>query len=362
MTLRPIARVDSTPDYPPSPIALDRSGIDGAIKSRTASDAQVKARAAAFDVLAIQSPVRRVRPRSNGLRLPTSAPNRPLNPPASAGSPQKDARGLPAPSDASLVRNGSPKKHALGPEHANLFGLPATGPINRVRGATSDLAELLGGFEDTQDLNASPRKDISGYITSRTVDVPGDLRSLISEVDEQLTVQLDDMAGLGFADEPTISSSASSSSSSSSSSSDEDKAPQGIEPFLHASRALPGPPRHFLAPPCSYTTQFSSDDGDPTRTFEPTSSSFEGHCSSAAAALRKMLSTDAGEGGGSPPASATLRGFAAQPSATLRPFHLWGGGTADPSPPGSAGRKYAGDVVRPSVRDPCLALIKRRDV
>ncbi|GAA5984790.1 hypothetical protein JCM10908_003505 [Rhodotorula pacifica] len=301
-----------------------------------------------------------------------------------AGSPEKDARGLPIPLDASprsARQFNSPKRSALGPEHAfrKQLHCPPTGPITRVRGATTDLAELLGGLEDTAIYEASPRKgtmresaspahpDKPSFSSSSqyrlpcaseqemlydsAADVPGDLRTLITEVDERLSVQLDDMVGRGFADEFTstsLTSSFSSSSSSSSSSSDDSDDSYAAEP-LPERRMLsphePGP--QFLAPPFEYTSRFTSDEGETTRAFEPTWSSFEGHYSTAAAALRSMLSTGAGVVQQSPPASATLRAFAPPPSATLRPVHLHGGAaqaTCSP-PPGYMGRPSAGEKM-----------------
>jgi hypothetical protein len=74
--------------------------------------------------------------------------------------PQKDARGLPAPFDASLVRNGSPKKPALGPEHANLqlmsenSGRDAAPRQASGRRSIADVLDVLA--TESQDLTLRP--------------------------------------------------------------------------------------------------------------------------------------------------------------------------------------------------------------
>lgn len=306
--------------------------------------------------------------RSKGSHSPAGARERDFS--VSAASPEKDALGLPVQSmDVSkrIHAFGSPKRRALGPEHASRMqgNHAATGPMTSVRGVTMDLADLLVNREDTQDLDTSPCKsnadgtvwhaerdgsEVRSSVHERTIheypaEVPGDLYNLISQVDERLCVQLEDMAGRGFADEPAPSSSEKEEEESSSSSEDD----YGFErlQYLPAPHAVPGPSLHFLVPPCGSTAQFSSDDGDPTRAFEPTRSSFEGHCSTAAAALCRMLSAGDSHAPGSPSASDTLQAFAPPPSATLRPLQLWGG-MVRPSPVRSA--DGSDRLTRPSVR------------
>ncbi|GAA5863086.1 hypothetical protein JCM3774_001416 [Rhodotorula dairenensis] len=371
----------------------------GSASGAAGHETLVKSHAAAFDALAIQSSSPRVRPRMRAalasmraephtpprsdlsLGIPEgpcpagSSPIRHLLPPTPSGSPEKDARGLPVPSVIGPKRVrafDSPQRHALGPEYAVRVqeDHAAMGPMTRVRGATTDLADLLGTLEDTQDLDKSPRKDDTGdtdwprndrylppfvqehALHRRQDEMPGDLYSLIYEVDDRLYGQLEDMAGRGFADEPPPSSSGSSASSCSSSfSGDEDL--DNLDQLLPAPHSARVPPTLLLAPPCNYTTQFLSEDGDPTRVFEPTRSSFEEHCSTAAVALRRMLSTGDNRASHSPSASATLQAFAPPPSATLRPLQLWGGGRGSPLRSADA----AHELARPSAGEKMFQLI-----
>ncbi|GAA6052146.1 hypothetical protein JCM3770_001242 [Rhodotorula araucariae] len=288
-------------------------------------------------------------------RSPSPARFRDLLPSLPAGSsPEKNERGLPMPQESSpksASSRDSPRKRAMGPEQVILMGdvkqrqgalascifcsdsrspLVRAGPMTELRGATTDLADLLFGLEDTEDLNTTgvpapestrshiqrdvsdlsaslrgklPHVDSVESLRSSISDVPRDLKRLISAVDDHISevdvshvaVEQVGMAAYGFADEYTE-------SSSSSGSSDEDVA-------LHARNY----PSGFLPVGEHTTSVFVDSDGG----FEATSSTFEGHFSTAAAALRSMLSGSKSTVS-SPPKSATVQVFPHRASATIQ--------------------------------------------
>ncbi|BGP57332.1 hypothetical protein JCM8202v2_004973 [Rhodotorula sphaerocarpa] len=344
-----------------------RSGDTTLIQDQYA--APVRSRAAAIEALMIQSSAPRVRPRASAKasaqhrRLDSLDSGAPSTPPAadlwkgvpflersdlgwaagmspastldtdSSGSPprpEKDARGLPV-ALKPVVYNGvgSPRKQAMGPEHAICIDehrQPAA-PIHRVRGATTDLAELLVGLEDTIDVDTTAYDQVDARFQASpsgppvpihdrapaAPDVPADLQQLIGVVDERLSVQLDDLAARGFGDEYD------SCSTDSTSSSDSDSS----EEILYRAELVPcGTGGGLLAPPFEYPSRLANDKADSTGGFDVTKSSFEGHCTTAAAALRSMLSGQTVEAP-SPPDSATLRMFEPKASATLRPSRMW---------------------------------------
>lgn len=139
------------------------------------------------------------------------------------------------------------------------------------------------------------------------------------EVDERLSIQLDDMIARGFGDEDDVSTSSDSESSSS-----EDSYEVIQEPFAPQVSAS-----NYLAPPFDCTAHRPSE--ATTFNYDLTKSSFEGHYSTAAAALRSMLSGH-DETGPVPPVSATLRAFPAPMSATLRPDQGWADAAIPASP------------------------------
>lgn len=205
--------------------------------------------------------------------------------------------------------------------------LSSAAPIHRVRGATTDLAELLVGLEDTIDVDTTAYDQVDARFQASpsgppvpihdrapaAPDVPADLQQLIGVVDERLSVQLDDLAARGFGDEYD------SCSTDSTSSSDSDSS----EEILYRAELVPcGTGGGLLAPPFEYPSRLANDKADSTGGFDVTKSSFEGHCTTAAAALRSMLSGQTVEAP-SPPDSATLRMFQPPASATLRPSRMW---------------------------------------
>ncbi|BGP50980.1 hypothetical protein JCM10450v2_006906 [Rhodotorula kratochvilovae] len=283
---------------------------------------------------------------ARSFRSPSPARFRDLLPSLPAGSsPEKNERGLPVPQEASpksASSRDSPRKRAMGPEQVILMedAKQPQGPITEVRGATTDLADLLSGLEDTEDLHTTgvgaststrshiqqdvsdlsaslrgqlPHVDSIESLRSSISDVPFDLKRLISAVDDHISevdvphvlVEQVGMAAHGFADEE-------SDSSSSSGSSDDD------EDVVLESGRYPG---GFLSVVGEHTTGVFGSDGGPTHNFDATASTFEGHFTTAAAALRSMLSGPE-PSVSSPPESATLQAFPLPASATIRAFPL----------------------------------------
>ncbi|GAA5928875.1 hypothetical protein JCM1841_001281 [Sporobolomyces salmonicolor] len=187
----------------------------------------------------------------------------------------------------------------------------AGGPITEVRGATTDLADLLSGLDDTEELSRSvkaapsqfhiqadvtdlsaslrqhlPHAESIESLRSTVSDVPDDLKQLINSVDDHISeidvpsflVEGYGMDGHGFADEGSDSS-----DSTSGSSDDDDEIEQLARPFALVTG--------FLGV-ADYTGNAFSSDGGTTVGFDTvhsTVSSFEGHVSTAAQALRSML-------------------------------------------------------------------------
>ncbi|GAA5883158.1 hypothetical protein JCM16303_006118 [Sporobolomyces ruberrimus] len=280
---------------------------------------------------------------SRSFRSPSPARFRDLIPSGTASSPEKNAKGLPVPLDdlnpKSVHSAESPtrRRAALGPEQIICMtdarersgksilshSLPVplslnfstmTGPISQVRGATTDLADLLSGLEDTQDYDRSrsftittplrsirepevpplpvafrqplPHFESIESLRSTVSDVPDDLKDLINTVDDHISevdipsfvIEGYSMEGRGFADEH-FDSCSSSSESDSDSSQDEHFAPA----FATDPQFLSVHEQHTNN---GFTT---SDCATSTTGFDLTVSSFEGHVSTAANVLRDML-------------------------------------------------------------------------
>ncbi|GAA6063061.1 hypothetical protein JCM10212_003006 [Sporobolomyces blumeae] len=249
---------------------------------------------------------------SRSFRSPSPARFRDLLPSGTASSPDRNERGLPIANDASPRSDksaGSPKKCAMGPEQIICMSdaRERTGPISEVRGATTDLADLLSGLEETreydrsQDLFPSPEEapplpplvahplphyDSMDSLRSTVSDVPHDLKELISVVDDHISevdipsfaFEGDGMVDRGFADEGFHP------SSDSDSSSDDD-----TSEIEHLAGAF-APPGGFLSVARELeTVGFNSDGATSTLGFDYTASSFEGHVSTAASVLQEML-------------------------------------------------------------------------
>ncbi|GAA5920811.1 hypothetical protein JCM3775_003962 [Rhodotorula graminis] len=300
---------------------------------------------------------------ARSFRSPSPARFRDLLPSAPAGSsPEKNERGLPMPQEASPTsarRQASPKKRAMGPEQVILMedAKQQQGPFTEVCGATTDLADLLSGLEDTEDFNTSrqvgapsatrshiqydvsdlsaslrgqlPHVDSIESLRSSISDVPVDLKQLINAVDDHISevdvpyvvVEGFSMTGRVFADEDSDSSCSSSSSSSSDGSSDDDRTQNEDEGTRSLATYANHHDRPFLSVVGEHTTGLLGSDGGLTTCYDLTASSFEGHFSTAAAALRSMLAGPE-PGVSSPPESATLRAFPPPASATLQAFQL----------------------------------------
>ncbi|GAA6021266.1 hypothetical protein JCM10207_002596 [Rhodosporidiobolus poonsookiae] len=278
-------------------------------------------------------------------RSPSPARFRDLLPSETAqSSPERNERGLPMPKGETVegsprsVRSGerdSPKKRAMGPEQVIVMEdeRAPNGPINEVRGATTDLADLLTSLEDTFDLNASggasslstrphiqadtsdlsaslrchlPHLDSIESFRSTVSDVPLDLKRLIDVVDDHISevdilpsfvIEGTSLGARGFADELEVLNGADEAltSDSDGSSSEEEDGPPGT--------TLGGGIGGFLSVSHGETAAFSRDGGTTTLGFtasygyDATASSFEGHLSTAGAVLRSMLrGPDAEEG------------------------------------------------------------------
>ncbi|GAA5912028.1 uncharacterized protein JCM6883_007084 [Sporobolomyces salmoneus] len=261
---------------------------------------------------------------ARSFRSPSPARFRDLLPSGTASSPEKNEKGLPVPSTEGSPRSirskESPtrRRAALGPE--NIICMTdtreRTGPISEVRGATTDLADLLSGLEETQDYDRSrsfnlptPHGSVPALpevpslpplhrqqhalshvesiesLRSTVSDVPEDLKDLINAVEDHISeVEIPSfvidgygMHDRGFADENYESSS--SSDSESDTSQEEHFAPA----FGMDSRYLSVNGEHTK-------NGFTSSEGaTSTRGFDLTVSSFEGHVSTAANVLRDML-------------------------------------------------------------------------
>ncbi|BGP27026.1 hypothetical protein JCM10295v2_005988 [Rhodotorula toruloides] len=265
----------------------------------------------------------------------------------SSGSPEKNERGLPQPLDASpriSQTHGSPRKLALGPENVICMGIDdLTGngnPISEVRGATTDLAELLSGLEDTYELDTSkvgtasvasrrhvqrdvsdlsasfhgqlPHLDSVESLRSSVSDVPLDLKELINTVDDHISevdipfssIEQPRLSYHGFGDDDD-------SSLSGESSGEDDLAVLQTRAGLSASG-------HLVV---DNTTSRFSIVGGTTHALEATATSFEGLHSTAVDAIRHMLSAP-GTTTLSSPGSATLQAFPLPASATLQAFRL----------------------------------------
>ncbi|BGP02805.1 Proteophosphoglycan ppg4 [Rhodotorula toruloides ATCC 204091] len=290
------------------------------------------------------SPSQRCPSPARSFRSPSPARWRALLPSASAGSsPEKNERGLPQPLDASPRNSetlGSPRKLAMGPENVICMGIDdLTGnPISEVRGATTDLAELLSGLEDTYELDTSKvgasvasrrhvQRDVSDLsaslrgklphlesiesLRSSVSDVPLDLKELINTVDDHISevdipffsIEQPPLSYNGFGDDDD-------SSSSGESSGEDDLAVLQARAGLSASG-------HLVV---DNTTSRFSIVGGATQALEATATSFEGLHSTAVDAIRHMLSAPGTTL--SSPGSATLQAFPLPASATLQAFRL----------------------------------------
>ncbi|BGP19356.1 hypothetical protein JCM10213_003437 [Rhodosporidiobolus nylandii] len=290
-------------------------------------------------------------------RSPSPARFRDLLPSATAqSSPERNERGLPVPleqSPRSLRSGESPKKRAMGPEQVIVMEdqKEPSGPIADVRFATTELADLLSGLDDTEnvdnssalrgststssttrsavfaaqrayiqtdvsDLSASlrghlPHVDSIETLRSTVSDVPQDLKDLIDEVDDHISLSGSDivpsfamesasMGARGFADELEAAYAAGQdveTDSSSGTSGDEDEevprssrtdtvpfGAAGTGGFLTLPSGLVGGGGEHT------TGVFSSDGATATLGYESTACSFEGQYSTAGAVLRSMLS------------------------------------------------------------------------
>ncbi|GAA5948333.1 hypothetical protein JCM3765_001375 [Sporobolomyces pararoseus] len=263
---------------------------------------------------------------ARSFRSPSPARFRDLIPSGTASSPDKNERGLPkraaregGGSPKSVDSRGSPRRRAaLGPEQIICMtdARERTGPISQVRGATTDLADLLSGLEETQDYDRSRSFTLPGTpprsttvpevpplpsprrhelphfesiesLRSTVSDVPEDLKDLINAVDDHISevetpsliIDGYGMRDRGFSDEGFQSFSSSESDDGDGSSQDDDFVP----PFDSGSRFLSVSDQHT-------TNGFTSSDGaTSTMGFDSTVSSFEGHVSTAAGVLRGML-------------------------------------------------------------------------
>ncbi|GAA5866225.1 hypothetical protein JCM8547_007209 [Rhodosporidiobolus lusitaniae] len=267
-------------------------------------------------------------------RSPSPARFRDLLPSATAqSSPERNERGLPMPLEKGSPRSptgkmgDSPKKRAMGPEQVIVMEdvrIPE-GPITEVRGATTDLADLLSSLEETEELNTSAVSSSSAFssrphvqddvsdlsaslrchlphlnsietLRSTVSDVPADLKELIDVVDDHLSevdilpsfaIEGTSMGARGFADEAYADglqevqgNLLSESDSSSESSSDEDEEqPHNAGRFLTVSGAGGE----------QTTGMFSSDGGGTTLGFDATTMSFEGRATTAGEVLRSVL-------------------------------------------------------------------------
>ncbi|CDR35813.1 RHTO0S01e07668g1_1 [Rhodotorula toruloides] len=292
------------------------------------------------------SPSRRCPSPARSFRTPSPARWRALLPSASAGSsPEKNERGLPQPlvlTPRIAKTLGSPRKLAMGPENVICMGIDdLTGnPISEVRGATTDLAELLSGLEDTYELDTSKvgtqsvasrrhvQRDVSDLsaslrgklphlesiesLRSSVSDVPLDLKELINTVDDHISevdipffsIEQPPLSYNSFGDDDD-------SSSSGESSGEDDLAVLQARAGLSASG-------HLVV---DNTTSRFSIVGGATQALEATATSFEGLQSTAVDAIRHMLSAP-GTTTLSSPGSATLQAFPLPASATLQAFRL----------------------------------------
>ncbi|BGP34707.1 hypothetical protein JCM10296v2_006529 [Rhodotorula toruloides] len=300
------------------------------------------------------SPLRRCPSPARSFRTPSPARWRALLPSASAGSsPEKDERGLPQPlpglrqplvmTPRILKALGSPRKLAMGPENVICMGIDDfTGnPISEVRGATTDLAELLSDLEDTYELDTSKvgaqsvanrrhvQRDVSDLsaslrgklphlesiesLRSSVSDVPLDLKELINTVDDHISevdirffsIEQPPLPYNGFGNDDDDS------GSSGESSGEDDLAVLQARAGLSASG-------HLVV---DNTTSRFSIVGGATQALEATATSFEGLHSTAVDAIRHMLSAP-GMTTLSSPGSATLQAFPLPASATLQAFRL----------------------------------------
>ncbi|GAA5995655.1 uncharacterized protein JCM10292_005305 [Rhodotorula paludigena] len=340
------ALLPAAPIYPASAY-LDRPSRPDSFDSSDSSLSPVEHTSPSF----LSSSDEELRRCASPFRSPSPARFRDLMPSLPAGSsPEKNERGLPVPqgdSPQSARSRDSPKKRAMGPEQIILMEdtRQTLGPTADVRGATTDLADLLSGLEETSelqtanvgdesfsprhyvahqvsDLSASlrsqlPHSDSIESLRSSVSDVPHDLKQLISAVNDHISevdvppvyIESASMGARGFADEL-----AGSSSSSDSSDSDD-------ELVVDSSVPSEKPTSGFLAVIGENTTAGFSKFGGLTANFDATGSTFEGHFSTAAAALRSML-TGPDPPVTSPTASATLQAFPPPASATLLAFQL----------------------------------------
>lgn len=243
-----------------------------------------------------------------------------------------------------------------------------TDPISEVRGATTDLAELLSGLEDTYELDTSKvgtqsvasrrhvQRDVSDLsaslrgklphlesiesLRSSVSDVPLDLKELINTVDDHISevdipffsIEQPPLSYNSFGDDDD-------SSSSGESSGEDDLAVLQARAGLSASG-------HLVV---DNTTSRFSIVGGATQALEATATSFEGLQSTAVDAIRHMLSAP-GTTTLSSPGSATLQAFPLPASATLQAFRL---DNIDEEEPRSTLRDSVRDALeleRPTVR------------
>ncbi|GAA5944875.1 uncharacterized protein JCM15063_003024 [Sporobolomyces koalae] len=235
-----------------------------------------------------------------------------------ASNPGRNAEGLPARGDASshtVALKASPRNRvALGPAQTIcMFELKGnSGATSQVRGATTDLAELVSGLDETSDYDKSrsfrfdtplhtatlppvpplpdavqqPLGHVESVESLRSVvsDVPSDLRDLIDAVDDHIS-EVDHpsfacegcgMYDRGFADELFDSS-----ASDTDSDSENDHAHFGIS-------------SGFLAIQAQHADGSSSSDGASSTTgFDFTAASLPGRFSNAASGvLRQILNAD----------------------------------------------------------------------
>ncbi|KAK4702477.1 hypothetical protein P7C70_g3742, partial [Phenoliferia sp. Uapishka_3] len=258
-------------------------------------------------------------PSRGSFRSPSPARFRDLLPsPSASSSPEKTSNGLPAPNvSPKSSKGGSPKKLAMGPEQIISMEAAQAGPeqgITQVFGATTDLADLLSALDDTteeisrnlavsqsgnldvQDLSASlrqylPRVESLESLRSTVSDVPDDLRLLIQSVSDHISevdFALDGEEDLEYEDEePEVAFGFQESEDLVAYDGEDDHESEHAEAttdeILRAYDSNQS--AHHLAPfdgMAKMGVQLGSNGSS-------TASSFEGHVSTAAMALRSML-------------------------------------------------------------------------
>ncbi|GAA5984510.1 hypothetical protein JCM11641_007006 [Rhodosporidiobolus odoratus] len=286
-------------------------------------------------------------------RSPSPARFRDLLPSATAqSSPERNENGLPVPleqSPRSSREGDSPKKQAMGPEQVIVMEnvREPVGPVADVRLATADLGAFLFDFEDTADFETSavpagsvrslaststtssafvapsalphiqadvsdlsaslrrhlPHLDSTDSLRSTVSDVPQDLKALIDEVDDHISLHEGDlvpslsfegqsMGARGFADELEELQVSNDFATCEASSGDDDEEPERRDGT--SSTAFTMGAFLSLPPGAGEHTTRVLDEGGATATFgiDATTGSFEGVWSTAGAVLRSAFSGD----------------------------------------------------------------------